>query len=160
VSDPLLDPEDAAFVVVGVTISVASRDDACRASVGRALGCRVAPDRSRVTLFLARAPNVPLLADLARSGAVSACFSQPSTHRTIQLKGADAAIGPVDARDLTLMRVQLDAKVAELVPLGFDEALVRSVFSGEPDDIVAVTFTPVSAFMQTPGPRAGKPLHP
>jgi hypothetical protein len=160
VSGPLLDPEDAAFVAGGVTISVASRDDACRPSVGRALGCRVAPDRSRVTLFLARTPNVRLLDDLVRSRAVSVCFSQPSTHRTIQLKGGDALIGPVDARDLTLMRVQIDAKVAELVPLGYEEALVRNVFSGAPNDIVAVSFTPTSAFMQTPGPKAGEPLHP
>jgi hypothetical protein len=159
VTESLLDAEDAAFVVGGVTISVASRDDACLPSVGRALGCRVTTDRTRVTLFLARKPNASLLADLMRSGAVSACFSQPSTHRTIQLKGSDASVGPVDARDLTLVRVQIDAKVAELVPLGYAEPLVRNVFSGEANDMIAVTFTPSSAFMQTPGPKAGKPLH-
>jgi hypothetical protein len=160
VSASPLDAAHAAFVVGGVTISVASSDAAGRPSVGRALGCRVAPDRSRLTLFVARRPNGPLLADLARSGRIAACFSEPSTHRTIQLKGSDASLGPVDARDLTLMRVQIDAKVAELVPLGHEEALVRSVFHGEADDVVAVSFTPNAAFVQTPGPRAGAPLQP
>lgn len=159
-SRSLLDPEDAAFVAGGVTISVASCDGARRPSVGRALGCRVAPDRSRMTLFLARQPNAPLLADIARSRGVAACFSEPSTHRTIQLKGDDAVVATVDARDLTLMQVQIDAKVAELVPLGYTERLVRNVFHGAADDVVAVSFTPAAAFMQTPGPKAGKPLHP
>ena len=155
---PVLDAEHAAFIQGGVTISVASRNAALDSSVSRAIGCRVAADRKRVTLLFAGAVAERLLADIATCRMIACCFSQPSTHRTIQLKGADAAIGTPQPGDLEIIARQLDWKVAELVPLGYPEVLVRCVFHGEPDDIVAVTFTPDAAFAQTPGPNAGRRL--
>jgi len=155
---PVLDAEHAAFIQGGVTISVASRDAALRSSISRGVGCRVTADRSRVTLFLAGTVAQKLLRDIAATRTIAACFSQPSTHRTIQLKGTDAALTPVEPGDVEIIGRQLAARLGELVPLGYPEALVRTVFHAEPDDIVAVTFTPDSAFAQTPGPNAGRKL--
>ena len=49
----LLDEEGAAFVQGGVSIVAASRDAALVPSIGRVVGCRVAADRRRVTVFVA-----------------------------------------------------------------------------------------------------------
>jgi hypothetical protein len=43
-------------------------------------------------------------------------------------------------------------------PIGYDQAFVGTLLAYEPADLVAVTFTPTSAFAQTPGPQAGKRL--
>jgi hypothetical protein len=155
---PVLDTEHAAFVQGGVTISVSSRDAAMRSSIARGVGCRVSADGSRVTLFLAGSASQKLVRDIAATRAIAVCFSQPSTHRTIQLKGSDAALTRVEPGDNAIIGRQLEGKLAELVPLGYTEALVRAVFHVGPDDVVAVTFTPAAAFAQTPGPNAGRRL--
>ena len=48
--------------------------------------------------------------------------------------------------------------VAELGGNGISEALTRALLAGGDDELVAIEFTPVAAFVQTPGPDAGKPL--
>ncbi|MCX7893895.1 MAG: hypothetical protein N2544_16195 [Burkholderiales bacterium] len=155
---PVLDAEHAAFVQGGVTVSVASRDAALHSSVSRAVGCRVSPDRRQVTVFLAGMGAQRLLRDIATTRTIAVCFSQPSTHRTIQVKGSDAEITRVEPGDLEIIGRQLVGKLGELVPLGYSEELVRSVFHADPADVVAVTFTPDAAFAQTPGPNAGRRL--
>jgi hypothetical protein len=158
VDNPPLDEANAAFIRSGVMVSVASRDAHQVPSVTRALGCRVAPDRRRVTAFLARSQCATLLRDLRDTRAIAAVFSQPSTHRTIQLKGTDAVLGPPEPGDTALIEANRVALVREMAALGYTEVLVRTILAYEPADLVAVTFTPTSAFAQTPGPQAGKRL--
>jgi hypothetical protein len=85
-------------------------------------------------------------------------FSQPSTHRTIQLKGTDATLGPLEPGGTALIDANIDALVKDVAPLGYSEIFVRTLLAYEPEDLVEVTFTPTSAFAQTPGPQAGKRL--
>ena len=85
-------------------------------------------------------------------------FSLPSSHRTLQLKGPAAQIDPLEPGDPERLRRYAGALVADVCPLGYREALVRAIVAGEPEDFVAVSFTPRAAFDQTPGPRAGAPL--
>ncbi|MCU0805104.1 MAG: hypothetical protein MUF79_08470 [Burkholderiales bacterium] len=155
---PVLDAEHAAFVQGGVTISVSSRDAGLRASISRGVGCRVSADRRRVTLFVAGTGAQKLLRDIAATKAIAVCFSQPSTHRTIQIKGSDARIAAAEPGDLAIIERQLEARIAELVPLGYAEPVVRAVFHADPGDVVTVAFTPDAAFAQTPGPNAGRRL--
>jgi hypothetical protein len=44
--------------------------------------------------------------------------------------------------------------------LGFPEPLVRALLDCRDEDLVALTFTPVAVFNQTPGAQAGTPLTP
>ena len=99
-----------------------------------------------------------LLADVRRSGAVAAVFSKPSTHRTLQLKGRDAAILDADADDLLAVARYRDAFVAETSALGHPAHLIGAMFDCPDKDIVAISFTPDAAFSQTPGPQAGQAL--
>lgn len=157
-STPAFDEAHAAFIQSGVSVHVASRDAANVPSVGRGFGCRVATDRSRVTVFLSMAQTPDVVRDLRASKRVAAVFSQPSTHRTIQIKGDDATIGTLEDGDLARIAAYADALVRDLQKLGFSEAVGRTLVHCRPADLVAVAFTPKAAFRQTPGPNAGAPL--
>jgi hypothetical protein len=158
VDNPPLDAANAEFIRCGVMVSVASRDTGHVASLSRALGCRVAPDRRRMTAFLPASQCETLLRDLRETGTIAVVFTQPSTHRTIQLKGTDATLGPLEPGDTALIDANIDALVKDVAPLGYSEIFVRTLLAYEPEDLVEVTFTPTSAFAQTPGPQAGKRL--
>jgi hypothetical protein len=154
----ILEAEYADFICSGVSINAASGRAGALPSLARAVGCRVSPDRSCVTLLLASTPAAAMLDDIRRSGAIAVVFNQPSTHRTVQLKGNDARIVPPEVGDRELAERYADAFVAELEPLGHAAQVVRTLLAHEPDDMVTVQFTPSSAFSQTPGPSAGMPL--
>jgi hypothetical protein len=154
----LVDIEQAAFICGGVGVSAAT----CRANtlpnIARATGCRISPDRRVVTLLFASTPGAALLDDIRRTGAIAVVFTQPSTHRTLQLKGSDARIVPLEVGDLDLVERYVSAFAADVAPFGFPEAYMRALLACPPDDLVAVQFTIGAAFLQTPGPRAGEPL--
>ena len=158
VDNPLADEANFALLRTGFMVTVASRDAAHVPSVTRALGCRVSPDRRRVTVFLLASQSATLLRDLRTTGAIAAVFSQPSTHRTIQLKGSDATPGAVEPGDIALIEANAAAALADLALAGFPESFARTIFAYDAPDVVAVGFTPSTAFVQTPGPQAGRRL--
>ncbi len=146
---------DVGFIESGVRIVVASRDTQNRPLLGHAAGCRVAPDRQRITLFLAR-PRYPLLIDaIRRTGAIAAVFTEPSSNKAIQLKGRDAAFAAVETGDAARMAAYLDLFVSDLERIGSNGALARGALRCGIDEVAAIAFTASAAFVQTPGPRAG-----
>jgi D-serine deaminase-like pyridoxal phosphate-dependent protein len=155
---PLLDDAHAAFLERGVVIAVASRNAGNVASTAHGYGCRVSPDRRRVTIFVAADAARALLDDIGATRSIAVVFSQPSTHRTIQLKGSDAAIVALAGGDGEAMSAHLEFMIAEMALIGFSEAHARAAWSIAPADAAAIAFTPAAAFVQTPGPRAGAPL--
>lgn len=157
----VLDAEHAAFIVQpGISMSAASCSAGKVPRLGRLLGCRVASDRSRVAVLLPGDQLPELVQALRESGAIAVVFSEPGTHRTIQLKGTDATIQMPAPGDAELSARWADGFVAALEPLGIGESLVRAFLWSAPDAVVAVSFTPSEAFQQTPGPGAGAPLQP
>jgi len=157
-SAPVLDEEHAAFIQSGISINAASSGPGNVPAVSRALGCRVSADRRRVTVFVATSRSAALLEAIAASRRIAVVFSQPSTHRTIQLKGADAARAGVEDGDWALIERCAEAFGADLAAAGFGEGLAGLLLDAEPADVVAVSFSPSAAFNQTPGPGAGRPL--
>jgi hypothetical protein len=155
---PSFDETHAAFMQSGVSVHLASRGPANVPSVARAIGCRIAPDRSRVTIFLSAAQAPELVSDVRASRMAAAVFSQPSTHQTLQVKGDDAVVGALADGDLARIAACADALVRDLQALGYTEAFGRALLDFDPADLVAVAFTPKTAFRQTPGPNAGAPL--
>jgi hypothetical protein len=142
----------------GVSAHLASRGAANVPSVARALGCRIAPDRNRVTIFLSAAQAPDLIRDLRTSRTAAAVFSRPSTHQTIQIKGDEVTVDGLADGDLARIAAYADALVRDLQALGYTEAFGRALVDFDPADLVAVAFTPKAAFRQTPGPNAGAPL--
>jgi hypothetical protein len=157
-AQPLLDDEHAAFIQSGISIIAASGSADNVPSLDRALGCKVSPDRRRVTIFLSVSSARRLLDDIRRSGRIAVVFSEPPTHRTIQLKGKDAAIVATASADHEIVKTHAEAMVRSVVRIGNPEPVVRAVMTCPFDELTAVAFTPSSAFVQTPGPRAGAPL--
>ena len=90
---------------------------------------------------------------------IAVVFSQPTTHRTIQLKGTDAAVVPVLDDDPHVWAAYLERLTGELRHIGFSDGFARAMVKVPSADVVAVAFEPSAAFVQTPGPKAGTPLH-
>ena len=156
---PVLDAEHAAFILLpGISMTAASRTGGNLPEVGRVHGCRVSADRSRLTVLLPADQYPTLIEALRASRAIAVVFSQPSTHRTIQLKGTDAAVEPLAPGDAELAASATESFAAGLGKLRYDETMVRTAVWHDPAALVAVGFTPCAAFQQTPGPRAGAPL--
>lgn len=151
-----LSAANADFIQQGVSVIVGGRDRDNTPTLARGIGCRVAPERTRVTVFLAASQAVELLAHLGDNGAIAVVFCQPSTHRTIQLKGTDAKAVPLEADDHERIAAQAAALAADIIGIGYREEPVRTLLAYAPEDVVAVAFTPSSAFLQTPGPNAGE----
>lgn len=155
----LIDAELARFLEGAVSIIVASRDAANQPQLVRAHGCRVARDRRRLRLFLAEAQAAALLEDVRQNRRVAVVFTEPSTHRSLQIKGEGASIRRLRADEAECMEAYRDAMVAQLGTIGISEALTRALLAPVGPS-VALELVPAQAFVQTPGPDAGRPLEP
>jgi hypothetical protein len=157
-SPSLLDAALADFIRGGVSVVIASCNARLEPDVVRGCGCRVSRDLRRVTVLFDRSRSGRVLEDLASNGRIAVVYTQPSTHRTIQLKGTDASmVRPVPA-DRLLARDHLGMWIEELHQLGYTREYAAAVWGPLPESLAAITFTPSSAFQQTPGPAAGRPL--
>ncbi len=153
-----LPPELLAMMVRGVSVIVGSRDAALRPSLMRAVGSRIEAGGGTITVYLARSQSRQLLQDVAATGALAVVFSEPSTHRTLQLKASRVTqreAGPQDARALATYLASMES---ELLTVGIRPELTRAMLAHDLHDVVALSFTPEQAFDQTPGPRAGAAL--
>ncbi len=155
-SAPLLDADTAEFITGVTSMSIATRDAQLLPAVGKALGCTLSADRRWLTVMIDGEQSARIAADIAAGSPVAVVFSLPATHRTVQIKGRQATMAPASPTQQVRTRLHVDAIVEHLVPLGYDEAALRVLFSFSPDRLMAVRFTPAEVFAQTPGPRAGE----
>lgn len=153
-----LPADQVAFIQSGVSIAVASRDAANRPSSARGVACRVSSDRRRVTVLVRPSRAESVLEDVRRCGVIAVVFSQPSTHRTIQLKGTAAMLDAVQPDDQARALQHGRDFARELDGWGFADGFAETLMDGEASDLVAVTFAPAAVYSQTPGPRAGERL--
>jgi len=155
---PLLSPEHIALIDKGVSANVASRNAALRPSVMRAVGTSISPDGTRITVFVSRIHARQLLLDVAATGDVAVVFSEPLSHRTVQVKARKAELRAAEEGDLPVLRRYLKSMEHELSRVGCEIPFVHTVLAFKLDDLVAVHFSPDTAFDQTPGPKAGSAL--
>ncbi|HCT40940.1 MAG TPA: hypothetical protein DF427_07175 [Moraxellaceae bacterium] len=154
-SSTIVTEDDARFMQGGVSISVASRDRRFVPSLARSAGCRLSADRQQVTVLVLRSQARQLLQDITDTGAIAVVFSEPSTHRTIQLKGLDASVHEALPADTSVADEHRAAFASDIVPLGYVRELAYAIHGFTLDDMQAITFTPTDIFQQTPGPGAG-----
>lgn len=154
----LLAPEHIAMVDKGVSTIVASRDAALRPSLMRAVGSRITPDGSEITVYLARSQSRQLLQDLAATGQIAVVFSEPNTHRTLQVKASGVTGRAADESDLPALQRYRESMEWEICSIGHAAALVQAMLAFQLEDLVAISFSPSAAFDQTPGPKAGRAL--
>lgn len=155
---PLIDEELAAFLQSGISVHAAAAGAGNTAQVARAAGCRVAPDRRAVTVYVVESQARELLRELRANGRVAVAFTRPRSHRTVQLKGSDARVVPVGPGEAAEVDRQVAVFDAELRAIGFPERFGWTLAGGSALGLAAFAFTPTSAFLQTPGPSAGTAL--
>ena len=155
---PLIDEEVAAFLQSGISMHAASVGPGNLPLITRVAGCRVAPDRRTVTVYLVESQGRELLESLRATGAIAVVFTKPGSHRTVQLKGTDAHAVPVRAEDAPDVDRQVAVFDAGLHKVGFPDRFGWTLAGGSPLGLAAIAFTPTSAFVQTPGPSAGTAL--
>ena len=107
-----------------VAVSIASRSEHCIPSVTRALGYRISADASEFAIFVPRQAE-RVLADLRTTAQAAVVFTEPSTHKSVQVKGSDARITPLEEGDWPVISAYADDLVAEICPLGYAEPLIR-----------------------------------
>lgn len=150
-----LSKEQAGFIESGVSIIVASRDAQNRPLLGHGLGCYSSPGQGRITLFLSRRKHPLLLDAIRRSGTIAVTFSEPSSTRSMQIKGNAAEIIELDSGDADSIAAYIELFAADLDRIGHRGILARTILACAPGDYAAVSFVPNIAFTQTPGPAAG-----
>ena len=150
-------PDLAELVSRHISIIVGSRDRALRPHLMRAVGCRLSPDGRRVTLLLPQGRSAEVLADLRDNGQIAVVFTEPSSNQTLQVKGQDARVAACGPDEQALAEAYLQGFVEEIGQLGLAAEVAHTIL-GHDDGLVAVHFTIASAFDQTPGPAAGRPL--
>lgn len=155
---PLLDEALADFIQHHVSINVATRDADNLPALTRGLGCRVSPDRRRITVFISVPRSEELLRNLRDNGAIAAVFSRPTTHQTIQVKASDATIVALENGDRALMAAYRATFIEDIRQIGYRDPFASAMVLAVDEEAVGIVFTPTAAFVQTPGPAAGQPL--
>jgi hypothetical protein len=154
--DGALAPDIAAFCQRGLSICLASSDRRGEPIAGLGLACR--QDGPRLRILLVRRGHERLLRAVAEGAPVAATFSQPETHRSIQLKSASASLAPFLPADEPELLRQSAAMRDELVSVGYSAAFA-TIYSGlDRQEMAAVVLVPEQAFVQTPGPTARSAL--
>ncbi len=153
-----LPDELLAMIARGVSCIVGSRDEALRPSIMRAVGSQVDADGAGITVYLSRSQSRQLLQDIASTGHLAVVFSEPASHRTVQLKARTASIRAATEADRSALDRYLASMEHEIGRVGYPVPMARAMLAYRLDDLVALTFVPEMAFDQTPGPRAGSAL--
>ena len=89
------------------------------------------------------------------TGAIAVVFSSPSSHLSLQVKGARVQLRAGTAADQPVLQRYLCSMEQELQRVGYAAPFARAMLAHAFDDLVALSFEPVAAFDQTPGPKAG-----
>lgn len=144
----------------GVSVIVASRDARLQPSVMRAVGSHIEAGGRTITVYLARSQSRQLVQDVAANGHIAVVFSSPSTHRTVQVKATRAVLRNAGPADEPVLARYLASMEQEIERVGFPPPMTRAMLAHRLEDLVAIRFEPEQAFDQTPGPKAGSPLHP
>jgi putative methionine-R-sulfoxide reductase with GAF domain len=154
---PRLSPDIAAFLPLGLSLHAGACDPDGTPQLARALACRVEAD-GRIALLVPAVPGAGFLQAVARSGSVAVVCCQPTTHRTIQLKGRGADVASADLADWPQRERNRSAFADEILPFGFDATFSNAWFDVPANTLMAVRFVPTGAWNQTPGPGAGGPM--
>lgn len=152
----LLPPELIAMMDKGVSVIVSACSLAMRPSIMRAVGSSITP--GTVTVYVSRQQSRQLIQDIASTGRIAVVFSEPASHRTVQVKASRARIRCAEVSDEAALARYLASMEQEIEQVGFSPTYTRAMLAHRLDDVVAISFEPAQAFDQTPGPKAGAAL--
>jgi len=153
---PLLSESQAEFIQRGLSIAVASRSARLVPSLARSFVCSVDATRTGVRILLLPSRAADVLRDIDACGLVAAVFVLPTSHETLQIKGADARVEPIVESDLALAQRSREYLANDLSKAAMTGDYISQILDVDFAQSVAVRFTPSAVFLQTPGPGAGE----
>jgi hypothetical protein len=142
----------------GVSVHVASHDARQRPSVMRAVGSSVDAAQGCVTVYVSRLQASQLVLDVSSTGHVAAVFSEPFSHRAVQLKATSATLRNAEASDVPVLACYRESMEREVQKVGHPAGVASAMLAHRLEDLVVISFEPELAFEQTPGPKAGSAL--
>ena len=154
-AEPLISDALASFLESGLSINVATRDDALQPDGEVGWAVVVHDDRVHLTVFLYEKAAPAMLRNLKVHPGIALAFDQPSSHRACQVKGHFVAARRGKATERAVVERQVDGFFTELEAIGIPRAMVAG-FKTWP--CVAIKLRVAQLFEQTPGPGAGEPL--
>ncbi len=155
---PKLSEEMNSFITSGVSITACARDSRLIPSISRILACTTQHQGALVRLFLVKSQALQLLRDIAANGEIAVVFSQPSSHKTLQVKGTQAHQTAVLDCELAAIESGCQGFADNVFLLGFDYSFSRTFQHYTPADLTAIEFTLSAVFEQSPGPDAGRAI--
>ncbi len=153
----VLSAELAEFCQSGVSVIIAVGGRGNVPLSGQGCACRVLED-GRMRILLLRRSNHAIIAAADQDAPIAVTFSQPLTHRSIQIKGINPATGEPTLSDRQAAVEQSAGLEQELRDVDYARRFTEAYCAVDVDDLVALDFDPVAAFVQTPGPGAGAEL--
>jgi hypothetical protein len=149
---PPLPPDLVAFVEAGPSMLVGTRDAERRPDAVRAVGVRVWPGASQLTVYLAAATSKRAVVNARSTGQLALTMSHPPTHRTYQIKGAVLDVREASSDERAVIDRYIDDFAEVLASVGLPRHLTRRLTAWP---AFAVDLDIAEVFAQTPGPDAG-----
>jgi hypothetical protein len=143
------------FVESGVAVLIGTGDAEGRPRIDYGWGPRVRPDGVTVDVFLDLERADRALANLQENNKIAMTVGDPVSYRSVQLKGVHHETRAANDDDRAWVGRHREEFLASTSLVGDPPNTIRNLWL---DDVVRVAFVVDSAFDQTPGPEAGKPL--
>ena len=150
-----IDADLKEFVESGVAVLVGTGDAERRPHVTYGWGPRVRDDGSTIDVFLDEPRSARTFANARANGRVAMTIADPVSVRSVQFKGAFIDDGSASGEDIAWVQRHREAFVVSTSLIGDPPNIIRSMWM---DQVVRLSFRVETAFDQTPGPNAGKPL--
>jgi len=144
-----------ALLDLGIGVSIASRDANGLPDLVRALGA-TRDASGTINVYVSGRDARHVLDNLRDNGAIAVVFSQPTTHRTVQVKAGHVTIEAATDADVVLVHQRIRAMAAELERHGYERGFTERMLSFDAADLTLVRLRPEEIFDQTPGPQAGR----
>lgn len=153
----LLTADLIALAQGGVSVVLASCSADGKPIAGIGVGARI-DGAGTIRVFLPRQANLPLLKAVEAGCAIAVTFSRARDHLSFQVKAKSAAVLQACPDDTPEIARQCAVFRDELIGINLPRHVAEGYTTYDPADLLAIEFTPETAFVQTPGPGAGSPL--
>jgi hypothetical protein len=141
------------FIHGAVLAFVGTRDPQFRPAVTWAFGLRTSAATDEITAFVPDVEIAQTRSNLSQNGLVAVTILHPISHESYQLKGKLTAMRPTTDEERAVQEIQrskLGSLLTNMLP-GIAQGYILAPST-------AISFKVEEAFVQTPGPGAGRPL--
>jgi predicted pyridoxine 5'-phosphate oxidase superfamily flavin-nucleotide-binding protein len=150
-------PESLVAFVHGPTLSwIGTRDARLRPSVSWAFGARVSPDRDEITVFIPDIEAEQTKRNAEQNRLIAVTVVDGTSHEAYQFKGKLVGLRPTNEEERAVQDIHRSKVISYIAPVMPHATGLFDNYRLYPS--TALTFRVEQAFIQTPGPDAGKRL--